>query len=132
MSTTDELIQNATTLIRVGKNAEAKKVLSQVVKQEPDNAKVWLLLSQVAQDQEQAIYCLNKALEIEPFNKPARMWLKTIKDVGADGIRPKYEKVAPPIHQPPEQRQAKATNLLPIVLLVIVIIMVMVVWVLIR
>lgn len=120
MSTTDELIQNATTLVRVGKNAEAKKVLSQVVKQEPDNAKVWLLLSQVADNQEQSVYCLNKALEIEPFNKPARMWLKMIKE----------EQAARPNPQPPEQRQAKAANFLPIALLVIVIIIIMVVWIL--
>lgn len=121
MSSVDEVIHNATILLRAGNKSEAKKVLSQIAKQDHKNAQVWYLLSQVADNQEQAVYCLNKVLELDPHNKPARMWLKSIES----------EKKERPVAPPPEKPQTNSVNLLPIVLLVILIVVIVgiVLWV---
>lgn len=79
MSTVDELIQQAITQAKAGNKLEAKKILSQVVKQEPQNAHAWYLLSHVVDEQEQAEYCLEKVVAIQPENARAKNRLAQIK-----------------------------------------------------
>lgn len=79
MSAIDELIQQAVTFGQTGNKPEAKKILAQVVMQEPKNTRAWYLLSQVVETKEQIEYCLNKVLEINPTNQQAIKRLNSIR-----------------------------------------------------
>jgi len=65
-STVQELIQNAIKAGQSGDKPGAKMLLSQAVKQEPGNARAWYLLSQAVDEIDQAIYCLEQAIKLQP------------------------------------------------------------------
>lgn len=68
----EEQIFRAIGLAKAGNEAEAKQLLAQVVKQEPDDARAWYLLSQVSGNSHDARYCLEQVLRIQPDNAQAR------------------------------------------------------------
>ena len=76
----DALIQHAIELANSGNRAEAKKIFSQVLQEQPKNARVWLLLSYVMDTQEQVAHCLHKALEIDPGYTQAQQRLQSIQE----------------------------------------------------
>jgi len=86
MMNTNELIQQAIEAGQRGDRAAAKQLLSNVVKQDPRNARAWYLLSQVEDVDHQAIYCLQRVLELQPDNKQVRARLQRLQ-----------EKLPPPI-----------------------------------
>ena len=53
---------------KAGNREQAKSLLAQKLKQEPNNARIQYLLSQVLEERKQAKYCLERALEIQPDN----------------------------------------------------------------
>ena len=61
-----------------GDNTAARKILGQVVQQDPGNARAWYLLSQVVDKPDEAIYCLQQVLRIQPDNLRVRTNLKKI------------------------------------------------------
>jgi len=68
---TEQRIQEAIHAAKGGNNQVARKLLSQIVNTEPNNARAWYLLSQVVGDDEKAIFCLEQVLRIEPGNSQA-------------------------------------------------------------
>jgi hypothetical protein len=76
---TNKLIQQAIDIGNTGNKQEARRILAQVVQQEPKNARAWYLLSQLVDKQDQVIYCLNKVLDIEPNNQKAAERLQRYK-----------------------------------------------------
>jgi hypothetical protein len=62
-------------LIKQGNLAEGAKVLSTVLKNEPDNEMAWLWMSACVPDREKKIYCLQKVIQINPFNASAKKGL---------------------------------------------------------
>jgi hypothetical protein len=119
MSTTDELIQQAITQGKAGNKPEAIKILAQVVKQEPTNARAWYLLSQVVETKEQIEYCLNKVLEIDPINQQAINRLNSIRATPPTTTAESQEPL--PLTQPKQvaRKQSKA-ELLKVGLLVFI------------
>lgn len=69
---TEQKIQEAIQAARSGDKETARKILSQVVRSEPNNARAWYLLSQVIEDDEKAVFCLEQVLKIDPNNTQAR------------------------------------------------------------
>jgi len=69
---TEEIIQHAISWAKAGNKEAARKALSEVVRQEPNNARAWYLLSQVIEDKEKVIYCLQKVLVLLPDNQHAK------------------------------------------------------------
>jgi len=69
MNNTDR-INIAKDYLNSGKKAEAKALLSDAVRQDPKNARVWYLLSQASDSKELANYYIDKALvmDITPLN----------------------------------------------------------------
>jgi hypothetical protein len=86
---TEEAIQEAIRQAKAGNKAGAKQLLSQVVRQEPDNARAWYLLSQAVQSKEQAIYCLERVLKFQPDNAQAKERLARLQSEGV--IKPQTE-----------------------------------------
>ena len=85
MNGKDEQLQHAITQAKAGNKAEAKRILAQVVNEEPRNGRAWYLLSQVVDSPEQAVFCLNKALEIEPGNVRVQERLQALRGKKVEG-----------------------------------------------
>src|SRR3989337_3786241 len=76
----EQVIQQAIADAKSGNKEAAKKALSQLVKKDPNNARGWYLLSQVVEKKEQAVYCLEKLLEIQPKNQQAIKRLEELRN----------------------------------------------------
>lgn len=75
-------------IIRQGNLAEGAKILSQVIKNNPEDETAWLWMSACVTDTEKKIFCLNKVVQINPTNASAR---KGLAALGVD---------VPPLEQP--------------------------------
>lgn len=71
-----EDIEKAKSLIATRNRIEARKLLSSLVQTEPINSTAWYLLSHVVETNEQAIYCLERAVKIDPLNQQIQERLK--------------------------------------------------------
>ncbi|MBW4438777.1 MAG: tetratricopeptide repeat protein [Pleurocapsa minor GSE-CHR-MK-17-07R] len=87
-----ELRQQGITAAKAGRKDEARQLLQQSIRIEPNNEAAWLWLASVARDKQERIFCLQKILEINPMNKQAREGLEQI----SEGSRPP----APPTSAP--------------------------------
>ena len=93
-------------LIGTGDRLQAKQLLAEIVKQEPQNSEAWFYLSSCVDVREQKVYCLNKVLAINPNHKAAYDALQSLDTL----IQP-----VPTIAVPP---QRQSTNALSIVSLI--------------
>ncbi len=80
-SQTEELVQKAISEAKSGNRKLAKDLFAQVIKSEPDNARVWYLMSQVMEDKRASIYCLEQVLRIQPDNMQAKERLQKLSSV---------------------------------------------------
>jgi hypothetical protein len=64
-------LEQAVTLIRAGKIAEARAILIEVLKQNPRNDYAWLCMTLCVAEVEQKRYCFQKVLKINPQNQHA-------------------------------------------------------------
>jgi len=78
-NSTEEIIKSAISDARAGNKEAARKTLSNLVRQEPNNARLWYLLSQVVEKKEQAIDCLEMVLKLQPDNIQAEDRLKQLE-----------------------------------------------------
>jgi hypothetical protein len=65
-------------VIRQGNLTEGAKILSQVIKTNPDDETAWLWMSACVTDSDKKIYCLNKVIQINPTNTSARKGLSAL------------------------------------------------------
>lgn len=82
--------ERAIELIKQGNVAEGAKILSTVIKDEPDNEQAWLWMSACVGDREKKIYCLQRVFQINPYSPAAR---KGLAALGFD--------VQPPVQETP-------------------------------
>jgi hypothetical protein len=87
----DEDIQLAINAATSGDKASARKILSSVIKSEPNNARAWYLLSQTVEKSEEAIFCLERALHIQPQNEQIKQRLENIKSGGEQDASTKLQ-----------------------------------------
>jgi len=71
----DELLKQANELIKAGDKQQAKRILTELVKQEPNNEGAWFWLSTCLSDRAQIRYCLHRVLEINPDNERVKRTL---------------------------------------------------------
>jgi predicted esterase len=76
MMEADQLLQEARAAANAGNRKSAREILERAVAQDPSNAQAWYLLSQVVDDDQRVIDCLEKVLEIDPYSKQAQGRLK--------------------------------------------------------
>jgi hypothetical protein len=106
-SPVDDLIQQAIEAGKAGDKEGAKRLLSQVVRQDPQNARAWYLLSQTVDTTEQAIYCVEKVLEIDPINELA---IKRLRSLKGEAIQPQQENTGKVCPFCKERMQVGAAN----------------------
>src|SRR4030067_1789608 len=75
----EALIIQAISEAKSGKKQAARKILSEVVVQEPNNADAWYLFSQVVEKPDEAIYCLDQVLSINPQDAKALKRIHQLK-----------------------------------------------------
>lgn len=76
---TEKQLRRGIALAKAGKKPEAKRILGQVVKSNPQSFPAWLWLAGVVETEEQRRYCLEKALQLNPQNEGVRRALARIK-----------------------------------------------------
>ncbi len=100
MSDQPSQTQQAIDAYRSGDKVTARRILSQVVRQEPGNARAWYLLSQVVDQSDQAVFCLKKVLEIDPSNGQALERLERLQPPPARPVPPAPTKPCPNCGKP--------------------------------
>jgi hypothetical protein len=103
-----ERLQQATVLIKSGKNQEAQQLLAKLLSDEPNNDQAWLWMSAVA-PAEKRRYCIEKALSINPNNLQARQALNRLTQPPATvAVNPPQPQAA--TNTPVTPPQAPATH----------------------
>jgi len=73
------LLQDGIDAAKSGRMEEALQLLRRSAEENPQNADVWVWLSAIIDDEEKQTEFLQKALEIDPENKPARRGMAFLK-----------------------------------------------------
>jgi hypothetical protein len=76
----DDNLQQAIALIKSGQKKQGGQILAEIVKQQPNNESAWLWLAHCVNTNQQKIYCLNKALEINPQNGAALTAIQKLQE----------------------------------------------------
>jgi hypothetical protein len=76
---TEELLRRGIALAKAGKRPEAREVLGQVVKSDPQSVMGWLWLAGVVETKDQQRYCLERVLQLNPQNQVVRRVLAQIE-----------------------------------------------------
>jgi tetratricopeptide (TPR) repeat protein len=74
----EESLSQADLYIRQNQVAQARTILGQILRDNPQNEEAWILSAQVSDKPEQAIYCLRQALGINPASR-ARLLLERLR-----------------------------------------------------
>jgi hypothetical protein len=90
-------IQRARQLYQSGAHEEARRLLSGLIRQQPDNGDLWYVAAMIAASQEQKIALLRRTLEVDPFHARAQQAL----DAATASTR------STPPHSPPAKAAAK-------------------------
>jgi hypothetical protein len=78
-SDTEQFLQQAFSLAKSGNKAEARKILADLIRKDSTNARVWYLYSQLVDETHQAIFCLEKVLELQPGDPQAIARLENLR-----------------------------------------------------
>lgn len=84
MTTKQSIYDQAYTAIQNGDRAFARRLLLQLLKQEPDHLNGWLLASYAMKTREEAIKCLERGLEIDPANTYAKKRLAKLQKISTE------------------------------------------------
>ena len=69
-------LEQAIRAYKSGEKQKAQKLLARIVQAEPNNADAWLWLADCIEQDEQKLYCLRRALKIDPNNILVKQSLK--------------------------------------------------------
>lgn len=96
---TNTIIKQAIEAIKQGNKSNARALLENVIKNEPNNEEAWFMLAHVAQTQEQARSYLGRVININPSNERAKQQLEKLNAI------PSNKQTAP---QPVTAKESKA------------------------
>ncbi|HVU10663.1 MAG TPA: tetratricopeptide repeat protein [Phototrophicaceae bacterium] len=74
-----ELRQRGIRLAKEGQKDQARELLQQSIRIEPNNEAAWLWLASVARDNRERVFCLEKLLEINPNNEAGKKALEAAR-----------------------------------------------------
>lgn len=74
-----DILQRIETLLQAGRQQEARLLLLEYLKTDPNSARAWWILSQAVIDPVQKIDCLERVLKLDPENIEARQRLPALK-----------------------------------------------------
>jgi hypothetical protein len=74
------LLASGIAAVQEGRNADARRLLYQVIQQDSRNEAAWFWLSGAVENDEDRIICLENVLKINPDNEAAQRGLKTLRE----------------------------------------------------
>jgi hypothetical protein len=110
----DEL-QKAVELLTAGDTLAARRLLNEIVKNEPDNEQAWLWLASAVTDETRRRECLEQVTRINPDNQAARFALVALKQPTEPIKKPQLnpEPVAPGFQDAPSKSAPPLSESLP-------------------
>jgi tetratricopeptide (TPR) repeat protein len=91
----DTMLRDAINALRLGNRAQARDLLTRLLKANQKNPTYWVWLSAVVETQKERIYCLQTALQADPQNAAARRGLILLGGLPPDDSVPPF-----PINRP--------------------------------
>ena len=85
---TSDKLDDAVQLIRSGHKQAAVPLLKEILRGDPRDENAWLWLQVCVDDIGQKRYCLQKALEINTENQPARNALRKLTEPAPHPVQP--------------------------------------------
>jgi len=82
----EQILHSARAAISEGNRSQARALLAALVRNQPQNKEAWMLLSEVVQKRDQVIYCLERALRIDPKEPTVRRSLELLRSEGLSRI----------------------------------------------
>lgn len=73
-------LSNAIALFNSGKSQEAKVILEKIIQQDPTNGTAWYGLALCLSEPDKVIYCLNRAISINPHDDKAKQLLQNVQN----------------------------------------------------
>lgn len=73
-----QLLQQGMAAAKAGQSDQARQILQQAVRLDPQNETIWLWLTSVARDNQERAFCLKQILTINPQNEMALQGLKRL------------------------------------------------------
>jgi hypothetical protein len=73
-------LQLAEIALQLRDRAYARSLLTEILRQDPNNLRAWLIYAQAAEQPLHAAYCLQRALRLKPQPLFAVRWLETLSD----------------------------------------------------
>ncbi len=86
--TDNQRFKQAKFVLDQGDLHQARKILSELIKEEPGNLEYWLWLSTAVESHKERIFCLRKALEIDPANQTAQRGLLIFEGSSQPDLKP--------------------------------------------
>ncbi|GAB4576219.1 MAG: hypothetical protein Kow0077_31610 [Anaerolineae bacterium] len=107
-----QFLQQGIAAAKAKQNDEARRLLQNAIRLDPDNETAWLWLSSVARDKQERVFCLRQILRINPQNEMA---LKGLRAMGVPVSAESGTPAAMPrskIPRPPQEKLAAARQAL--------------------
>jgi hypothetical protein len=84
----DDRMKTGIDALRAGRNRDARRIFSEMVRQQPNNAAAWWYLSAVTDEPSQKVQCLQEVLRLEPGHTAAIELLRELS--------PRVRSITPP------------------------------------
>lgn len=108
-----ETLQQAREALQRGDKALARRLLVSLLAQQPSSAECWRLMARCVEKRDQAIYCLERALQLDPRDDSARRALAALKSrprPAAQPAAPQRPRPSPAEPQAIDERVPGATS----------------------
>jgi hypothetical protein len=100
----NEKVQQAIVATRAGQKRAAQRLLTEVLKEDPENAQAWFLLSHLVDAKEKQVAYLGKTLALDPQHQKAKQRLARLKAESSVHLSAREVEEAPVVEKEVEQR----------------------------
>ena len=81
----EQALSQAELLIRQNQTSQARAILGEILRENPQNEEAWILSAQVSDKPQQVLYCLRQAIKINPGSSRARLLLDRLQSAAKPG-----------------------------------------------
>jgi hypothetical protein len=97
MGRNQTLFRRVLDLVKDDNKFEARRLVADEINRNPGNADAWIVMAQLVEDRERAVYYFERALELRPYDEKVRHQLERIKAPGGAGSAQRHPTIGTPI-----------------------------------